>query len=256
METRPRNVIVTGAGGGIGGAAVRLIAARPNVNITAVDQDTQALERLASSLAGPAEVVTITADVASPADVQTVIRGTVERWGGLDGIYNIAGISGRPVPITDFSDEEYDEVMAINARSVWLGMKYALPHLVERGQGAIVNTGSYLAIRGDPSFVAYSASKHAVVGMTKSVALAYAKRNVRANVVLPGATDTAMIRQAFDGYEPEDHAAGERTLLALLPSGRMGQPEEIASVGMWALLDAPMYLSGQVLPVDGAHSAG
>jgi NAD(P)-dependent dehydrogenase (short-subunit alcohol dehydrogenase family) len=256
MSDNRRCVIVTGAGGGIGGAAVEQIAARGDVSVTAVDRSTEGLERLVDKLSDASAVVTMSADVSSSADVQRMIADTVAQWGRLDGIYNVAGIPGRPVDIVELSDDEYDEVMAVNARSVWLGMKYALPHLVKTGAGAIVNTGSYYAIRGGVAFVAYAGSKHAVVGMTKSVALAYAKQNVRANVVLPGPTDTRMIAQAFDGLSPQDRTEGERALLATLPTGRLSSPDEIASAGVWALLDAPIHFSGQVLPVDGALSAG
>jgi NAD(P)-dependent dehydrogenase (short-subunit alcohol dehydrogenase family) len=256
MNDTRKSVIVTGAGGGIGGAAVKQIAARGDVNITAVDRSADGLARLAADLGDASGVVTTSADVSSPADVRRVIDETVARDGRLDGLYNIAGIPGRPVDIVERDDDEYDEVMAVNARSVWLGMKYALPHLVASGAGAIVNTGSYYAIRGGVSFVAYAGSKHAVVGMTKSVALAYAKQNVRANIVLPGPTDTEMIAQAFDGLSPEDRSEGERALLATLPTGRLSSADEVASAGVWALLDAPMHFSGHVLPVDGALSAG
>jgi NAD(P)-dependent dehydrogenase (short-subunit alcohol dehydrogenase family) len=256
MSDTQRCVIVTGAGGGIGGAAVRQIAARGGVNVTAVDRSAEGLERLVAKLGDASAVVPVSADVSSSADVQRLIEHTIGRWGRLDGIYNVAGIPGRPVDIVDLSDDEYDEVMAVNARSVWLGMKYALPHLVKSGAGAIVNTGSYYAVRGGAAFVAYAGSKHAVVGMTKSVALAYAKHSVRANVVLPGPTDTRMIEQAFDGLSPQDRDEGERALLATLPTSRLSTPDEVASAGVWALLDAPMHFSGQVLPVDGALSAG
>jgi NAD(P)-dependent dehydrogenase (short-subunit alcohol dehydrogenase family) len=250
-----RSVVVTGAGGGIGGAAVRLLLERDDVCVTAVDRNEESLRGLQIEVGGRDGFTAVAADVSDAHDVQRVISDAAQRWGGIDGLFNVAGITHRPVDILELTDEEYDNVMAVNARSVWLGMKYALPYLLASDNAAIVNTGSTYAIRGDGAFVAYAASKHAVVGMTKAVALGYAKRGIRVNALLPGATDTDMIRTAFDGLAPDDRAEGERKFLEMTPSGRLGHPDEVASVGLWALLDAPAYFSGQVLPVDGAVTA-
>ena len=119
----------------------------------------------------------------------------------------------------------------------------------------IVNVGSYQATHGKANCSAYSGSKHAIVGMTRSIALEYATRNVRANVVCPGAMDTRMIRTMMQSLHPEDPSKGERQLLADIPQGRMGRTSEVASVGAWMILDAPEHLTGQVLTVDGGKSA-
>jgi NAD(P)-dependent dehydrogenase (short-subunit alcohol dehydrogenase family) len=251
-----RSYIVTGAGGGMGSAAVRQLAER-GVNVLAVDWQPDGLERLAAELDGSAtELVTATADVASAEDVQRFTEEAVARFGGIDGVFNIAGVgTGEYKPLAEVSNETYDEVMRINARSVWLGMKYALPHLVARGGGSIVNTGSHLAWHAAPTFSAYCASKHAVIGMTKAVALEYGMQNVRANVVCPSAMDTAMGQEAAEGIDPDDPSVGWQVMIDQSANGRVGRPDETAAVGVWLLLDAPEHVSGVVFPVDGAQAA-
>jgi NAD(P)-dependent dehydrogenase (short-subunit alcohol dehydrogenase family) len=249
-------VIVTGAAGGMGSAAVRQLVER-GANVMAVDRDEKGLEQLAEECEkADGELGTSVADVGATSDVEAFVARTVERWGGLDGIFNIAGIgTGEFKPLADVSNETYDEVMRVNARSAWLGMKYSLPHLVARGGGAIVNTGSHLAWHAAPTFSAYCASKHAVIGMTKAVALEYGQYNVRANVVCPSAMDTAMGQEAAEGIAPEDPQVGWKILINQSANGRVGHAEESAAVGVWLLLDAPQHISGIIVPVDGAQSA-
>jgi NAD(P)-dependent dehydrogenase (short-subunit alcohol dehydrogenase family) len=251
-----KSVIVTGAGGGVGSAAVRQLAAR-GVNVLAVDWKPEGLDQLRDELEGGAgELATATADVGSADDVQRYVEHAVERFGGIDGVFNIAGIGTREYkPLAEVSNETYDEVMRVNARSAWLGMKYTLPHLVARGGGSIVNTGSHLAWHAAPTFSAYVASKHAVVGMTKAVALEYGKHNVRANILCPSAMDTAMGQEAAEGIDPNDPSVGWQIMIDQSANGRVGRADETAAVGVWLLLDAPEHVSGIIVPVDGAQSA-
>ena len=240
----------------MGAAAVRQLLGR-GANVLAVDRDEKGLQRLAEECdKGEAELDTAAADVGSTRDVEAFVDRAVGRWGGLDGIFNIAGVgTGEFKPLAEVSNETYDEVMRVNARSVWLGMKYTLPHLVARGGGAIVNTGSHLAWHAAPTFSAYCASKHAVIGMTKAVALEYGQYNIRANVVCPSAMDTAMGQEAAEGIAPEDPQLGWKILIDQSANGRVGHAEESAAVGVWLLLDAPQHVSGILVPVDGAQSA-
>jgi NAD(P)-dependent dehydrogenase (short-subunit alcohol dehydrogenase family) len=248
-------VLVTGAGGGMGSAAVRQLLER-GANVLAVDWSDEGLAKLRDEAGSSASLETVTADVAAAEDVQGYVDRAVSRFGGLDGVFNIAGIGTREYrPLAEVSNETYDEVMRVNARSAWLGMKYTLPHLVERGGGAIVNTGSHLAWHAAPTFSAYTASKHAVIGMTKAVALEYGKHNVRANVVCPSAMSTAMGQEAAEGIDPDDPSVGWQVMIDQSANGRVGRPEEAAAVGVWLLLDAPEHVSGIVFPVDGAQSA-
>ncbi|WP_249018861.1 SDR family NAD(P)-dependent oxidoreductase [Conexibacter sp. S30A1] len=251
-----RSVIVTGAGGGMGAAAVRQLVKR-NVNVLAVDLRPQSVELLKSELAdAPAEVLPVAGDAADAETVQAFVALAITHFGRLDGVFNIAGVgTGEFRPLAEVQNATYDEVMRVNAKSVWLGMKYALPHLVAGGGGTIVNTGSHLAWHAAPTFSAYCASKHAVIGMTKAVALEYGRDNVRANIVCPSAMETAMGQEAAEGIDPEDPRAGWQVMIDQSANGRVARPEETAAVGVWLLLDAPQHVSGVVFPVDGAQSA-
>jgi len=249
------NVVVTGAAGGMGAAAVSLLLAR-SVNVLAVDRDEARLRALAKKWqAGPGEVETRVADVGDANDVEAFIGRAVERWGGLDGLFNIAGILGEFAFIADSSNEGFDEVIRVNTKSVWLGMKYALPHLIARGGGAIVSTGSYLAWHACELLGPYNASKHALVGLTKTAALEYSSHNIRVNLVCPGSMDTQMNIDTAAGLYPGDPEAGLRQLAANTATGRFADPAEVAAVGVFALLDAPMQMTGALIPVDGGASA-
>jgi NAD(P)-dependent dehydrogenase (short-subunit alcohol dehydrogenase family) len=249
-----KNVVVTGAAGGMGAATLALLANR-EVNAVCVDLDQGRVEETIASLGETrGEFVAVGADISEQAHVESYTSVPTERWGGLDGVFNIAGIEGDLMPLADATVEDYDRVMAVNARGVFLSIKAALPHLLARGGGAIVNTGSHLAERGESSGGNYAASKHAIVGLSKTLAVEVAAQNVRVNVVCPGAMDTRMIREMFPRISP-DPATAEAALVANIPQGRMGQPSELAQTGVWLLLDAPDHLSGQVIHVDGARMA-
>jgi NAD(P)-dependent dehydrogenase (short-subunit alcohol dehydrogenase family) len=250
-----RNLVVTGAAGGMGVEVLRLLAER-DVNVVCVDLDQGRTAATIETLGETrGEFVAVGADVSDEHDVESYIGLAVERWGGLDGLFSMAAIEGELKPILESSIEDFDNVIRINARSVFLGMKFALPHLLERGGGAIVSTGSYLAIRGVPACGTYGASKHAVVGLTKTLALEVAEQNVRVNVVCPGSMDTRMIRELYPSIS-EDPVEAEKILTEGIPQKRLAKPEELASTGVWLLLDAPDHMTGQVLMVDGGLSAG
>ena len=253
MSSAGKVVVVTGAGGGLGSAAVALLAER-GASVLCIDRNAEALDEVVA--AHPeADLLAAAGDIGDAGDAERLIASAVERWGGLDGVFNIAGVEGQLAPIAQTPVEELDEILHVNVRGTWLSMKFALPHLEARGGGVIVNVGSYQATHGKANCSAYSGSKHAIIGMTRSIALEYAKLNVRANVVCPGAMDTRMIRTMMASLHPEDPGKGERQLLADIPQGRMGRTSEVASVGIWMILDAPEHLTGQVLTVDGGKSA-
>ncbi len=252
-----RTVILTGAGGAIGRVALRLLSARTDVVVLAVDRSSEALAAAVDELPpGGTEVASLAADVSSSEDLQRAVATVEERWGGLDAVWNLAAIGGQENLITDMPDEVFDEMLRVNAGSTWRSMKYCLPALLRRGGGSIVNTGSHWAVRGGPRGSAYTASKHAIVGMTKSVALEFARDGIRANVLSPGPVDAGMIREYFIGQAPSDPARARREYIEKLPNRRMADPEEIAAAGIWVLLDAPAHYTGQVLSVDGALTAG
>lgn len=249
------NVIVTGAGGGIASAVVKKLAARGGANVLATDLDGASLERLVAETPFPdGELVPMVVDVTDSAAIDRSVAFAVERWGSLHGIANIAGYTPPGAAITETSDDVFDKVMAINARSTFAGMRAALPHLVAT-RGSVVNIGSFFAIRGGTNFATYVAAKHAVVGMSKAAAWDYAPHGVKVNVIAPGPTYTDMVLLAFDAIDPTDREAGRRVMESRSPSGRLSHPEELADVIVWALLDAPEHMTGQVIAVDGAKAS-
>jgi NAD(P)-dependent dehydrogenase (short-subunit alcohol dehydrogenase family) len=196
-DAMAKNVIVNGAAGGMGIEAMRILALR-DVNVACVDIDESKVAEAIESLGKTkGKFLAFGADVSDEAAVANYVSKTVEAFGSLHGIFNIAGIEGKLLPVRESTVENFDRVIAVNARSVFLNMKHGVSHLIAAGGGTIVSTGSYLATRGVPLCGSYGASKHAIVGLTKSFALEVAKQNVRANVVAPGATETRMIRAGW-----------------------------------------------------------
>lgn len=247
-------LIVTGAGGGMGRHAVWQLLAR-GCHVVAVDRDEALLAEVAAAVPEAADRLhPVVADVTSLADVTRYTAVAGDRWGRLDGVFHIAGSEGAMPEFLDADIDEFERMIAINASSVWYGMKLAMPLLLANGGGSIVNTGSYVAYRGTYRTAAYGAAKHAVTGMTKGVSNEFATRNVRVNMVAPGSMDTRMIRTLWQNNFPDDPEAGKAKTLSRVPNGRLGDPAEVASVGVWLLLDAPTHITGQVIAVDGGRS--
>lgn len=250
-----RNVVVTGAAGGMGTQALRLLAKR-EVNVVCVDINEEGVKQAVEGLGKtPGEFIAVCGDMRDAKDAEAAIGLAVERWGRLDGLFNIAGTAGALQFMAEATVEDYEYTMDTNIRTVFLGMKFALPHLLAGGGGTIVSTGSFLSVRGVPACGAYAASKHAIVGLTKTLALEVAQQKVRANVVCPGSMDTQMITEIYPKISP-DLAEAEAAITSQIPSQRLARPEELASTGVWLLLDAPEHLTGQTIVVDGGQSAG
>jgi len=248
-----KSFVVTGAAGGVGSAAVRQLAAR-GANVMAVDIDSEGLERLSEDVAG-GSVVTWTGDASDEDQVRAYVSNAVERWGALAGVFNIAGIEGDFEMTGGGSTENYENVMKVNALSVFLNMKHVLPELVRAGGGAVVSIGSHLAWHGAATLGPYCASKHAVAGLTKAAALEYAENGIRCNLVCPSSIETAMAERVARAINPEDPAAGKQVLIDQSPNMRLATADEVAAVGVWLLLDAPTHITGIMIPVDGGQSA-
>jgi NAD(P)-dependent dehydrogenase (short-subunit alcohol dehydrogenase family) len=189
------------------------------------------------------------ADVAEESAVAGYVRACEERYGGVDVFFNNAGYEGVISAIDDYPVEDWDKVFAVNARGVFLGLRAVIPAMRRRGGGSIVNTSSQAGLRGVPNLSAYSASKHAVVGLSRAAALETAREGIRVNCVCPGPTATRMMRD----IEWTVKAAGgdPSRFVERIPVGRYGEPGEIAELVTWLLLDAPAFLTGAVLPIDG-----
>ena len=254
MLLEGRVAVITGAASGIGLATARLFAregARLFLGDVADEVGRRAAEEIEAD-GGQAEFVRT--DVTSGDDVRSLIDGAVERYGKLDIVFNNAGISMMK-PIPDTSEEDFDRIVAINFKGVFLGCKHALPNLLENPEGgAILNMSSNGGLVGRPGDPLYSATKHAVMGLTKSLALTYADKGIRVNALCPGAIDTSMI---WSGLGPDsDREEHVRRVLANSPTPRIAAPEEVARAGLFLVSPHNGYVNGVGLAVDGAKAAG
>ena len=192
----------------------------------------------------------IEVDVSDAASVEAMVNATVETYGRIDCAYNNAGIEGQVAPTDSYADDMFDRVIAVNLTGVWLCMKYEIPRLLEQGGGAIVNTASGAGLIGVAGLSAYVASKHGVIGLTKTAALEYAKSGIRVNAVCPGLIQTPMVER-LTADQPQ---LGE-ALVAMEPVGRTGRPEEIAESVVWLCSDAASFVTGHAMSVDGGFVA-
>ncbi len=241
--------IVTGGAGGIGRATSLALAAR-GARVLAVDLDEAGAEGTAAAVTeagGTASAVC--ADVTDPGAVAGYVAECESRYGGVDAFFNNAAYEGAIAEIPDYPLDEFDRTMAVNVRGVFLGLQHVIPAMRRRGGGSIVNVSSQAGLRGVPNLSGYSASKHAVIGLTRGAALEVARDSIRVNVVCPGPTDTRMMRDIEDVVRGQ--GGDPAGFVERIPVGRYGRPEEIAELVAWALLDAPAFLTGAVLPIDG-----
>jgi 3alpha(or 20beta)-hydroxysteroid dehydrogenase len=244
-----RVAVITGAGGAIGRATATALGSR-GFGVVAVDLESSAAEETADAVGRVgAEATAISADVSDDAAVERIARSSEEAYGGIDAWLNNAGVSGAIASVPEYPLEAFEQTMAVNVRGVFLGMRHAIPALRRRGGGAIVNISSQAGLRGVPNLSAYSASKHAVIGLTRGAALEVAGENIRINAVAPGPTNTTMMEVIED--EVRSQGGDPAGFVDRIPLGRYGEPEEIAALIAWLLADAPAFLIGAVLPVDG-----
>jgi 3alpha(or 20beta)-hydroxysteroid dehydrogenase len=248
-----RIVLVTGAANGIGLAAVELFL-ESGCKIVAFDADVAGLAALGKTFAGK-PLVAVNGDVASSADWVRAIDAAKTAFGGLDALFNNAGISGARSSILTYPEDEFDRVIAVNVRGVFLGIKHAGQVMKERGKGAIVNTSSIVGFTGGRNIHAYTASKHAVLGLTKSAAVELAPFNIRVNAVCPSPTATEMMFKLERELAPDDPASIRALFAASSPMNRYGEPREIAAAVAWLCSDSASYITGVALPIDGGMVA-
>lgn len=245
--------IITGGSGGIGKAAGRLFV-QEGAKVLLVDLVEEPLKQAVQQI-GSDSVSYAVANVTDPAQSQRYIQTAVERYGGLDILLANAGVEGVVKPITDYPIEEFDKVLAVNVRGVWLGLKYAIPEMEKRGGGSIVITSSVAGVRGTADVSAYVTSKHAVVGLMRNAALEGAKKKIRVNTVNPAPIDTRMMRSLEEGFAPEAPAQAKEGFAASLPLHRYGAPEEVSQIMLFLASDDSTYCTGGVYMVDGGMSA-
>jgi NAD(P)-dependent dehydrogenase (short-subunit alcohol dehydrogenase family) len=246
-----RNGIVTGAGSGIGRAVtLKLVAAGGNV--LAVGRRPAAISDLAAtSSATGGRILAHTADVAEEAAVRAYVERAERELGPVSFFFNNAGVGGAHKSIVDTTMEELDRTMAVNFRAAFLGIKYVIPAMMRAGGGQIVNNGSLLSLKGGTNRSDYTASKHAVLGLTRSAAVECAKDNIQVNCVCPGPIDTPLQRMSEELVNPKDPDYERRRYEIGIPMGRYGEPAEVADTVMFLLSGTVPYLTGSAVVLDG-----
>ncbi|HEY4044058.1 MAG TPA: glucose 1-dehydrogenase [Rhodopila sp.] len=255
MDFHGKVALITGAGNGIGRASALGFASR-GAKVVVVDRDRAAGEATAGILRQHGgEALFVAADVSNSADVQNYVRLALEKYGAIDCFHNNAGIEGSVAPTHQYDEDMFDRVMAINVKGVFLGLRHVLPVMLKQGSGAVVNTASVAGLVASPGMPAYVASKHAVIGLTKTAAGEVARSGVRVNCVCPGPIDTRMIHSLESMLSPGNpDSVGERYQWNI-PIGRYGTAEEVANLVIFLSSSLASNITGAQYVVDGGRTA-
>src|SRR3982075_1378876 len=246
--------VVTGAAGVIGTATMRLLAER-GARIVAIDRKQHDLQTAIKDLPASAEAFAMTADVTIEDEVAGYVRAAADRFGTIDVFYNNAGIEGDIAPITKYRLETFRRVIDVNVVGVFLGLKHVLPVMLKQNKGSIINTASIAGLIGSPEIAVYSASKHAVIGLTKSAAQECSATGVRVNCVCPGLIDSRMLSTIIQGRNPGNEPPPNEKIVDRIPARRLGLASEVASVVAFLASDEASYVSGSAYTVDGGRTA-
>ncbi len=250
-DVSDKHILITGGGSGIGAASAALLASRgARVGIADIQlENAQATAKAITDQGGYAYALRV--DVADPDAVASMFTQAVEQQGNIDVVINNAGIDHFPSPMTDVDDAVFLKNVQVNLAGTWFCMKQALKHMVPNGKGQIINIASVAGLRSAPLVSAYSASKHGVIGLTKSVAVEYARMNIRINAVCPSFVDTPMVQGVLSHLDER----GQKQIVGANPMKRLGKPEEIANAIAWLCSDESSFMTGQSVVLDGGMMA-
>ena len=250
-ELQGKIALITGGTSGIGRDSAVLFAKAGAKVVVTGRRESEGKETIDMVRAAGGDGFFVKGDVSKASDVEAMVQKTVDKFGRLDIAFNNAGIEGVWVPIVEQMEEDWDRVIDINLKGVWLSLKYEIRQMLKQGGGgAIVNMASIAGLIGNPTSGTYCASKHGVIGLTKSAALEYARNGIRVNAVCPAAIKTEMAERAF--ADPQV----KKFVLSLHPLGRFGQPKEISEAVLWMLSDRASFMTGENLVIDGGFMAG
>ena len=245
--------VITGGAGGIGKAAGKLFV-NEGADVLLVDLDEDALKSACNDI-GSNKVSYCVADVTDSSDNQKMINLAEERYGGVDVLLANAGVEGDVMSIVDYDEKRFDQVMAVNVKGPFLGLKAAIPAISKRGGGSIVITSSVAGISGVANVAPYVTSKHAVIGMMRSAALECAPMNIRVNTVNPSPVETRMMRSLEEGFSPGEAETAREGMRGNIPLGRYAEPEDIAKIMLFLASDDSDFVTGSVYMADGGSTA-
>lgn len=254
MDFSDKVVLITGAGGGIG-RATALAFASAGARLVLIDLDSGiGEETLGLVRAKGAQANFVRADVSRSADVRSYVQAAIDAFGRIDCFFNNAGIEGKVGPVHEMDEDNFDAIIAVNLKGVFLGLRHVLPVMVRQRAGTIVNTASVAGLVGPPGLSAYAASKHGVLGLTKSAATDVAAHGVRINAVCPGAVETRMMRSLEKQRSPQDPSVAAAQMRASMPSGRYSLPEEVANVVLFLSSAMSGNITGTHVTIDGGRT--
>src|SRR3982751_3300631 len=255
MDFTGKVALVTGGGNGIGRAA-SVAFAQYGAKVAVVDRDAAGAEATAGIIRQiGGEAIAVTADVTKAPDVKAYVKAAIDKFGRIECFFNNAGIEGKVMPTAEYDEAVFDAVIGVNVKGVFLGLRHVLPEMIRQGSGAVVNTTSVAGLVGTPGMPAYVASKHAVIGLTKTAAGEVAREGIRVNAVCPGPVDTRMIHSLEQQINPSDPESVARRYQSAMPTGRYTTPEEIANMVLFLCSDLASNITGGQFVVDGGRTA-
>lgn len=246
-----KTAIITGGAGGIGKAAAKLFS-EEGANVMLVDLNEKDLKKVIAEIDNP-KVKYVVADVSKNDEVLNYVEKTKESFGGVDIFFNNAGIEGKVKPITEYPVDEFQKVMDVNVKGVWLGLKHVIPAMKDKG--SIIITSSVAGLQGTANVSPYVGSKHAIVGIMRCAALECALQNIRVNSINPSPVDNRMMRSLEEGFDPDNKEEAKKQFEKMIPLGRYAKSEEVANVALFLASDESSFITGAFLAVDGGMTA-